>query len=98
MEAPKFTQAQAKAIFETLHNQTSPFTPMEKLIYDKYKDQFPVRLTGEASNFERLGNKVRQIEMDKFGEDYRNCWIKVYSNSKGEYFTSKYIGKRIYID
>jgi hypothetical protein len=91
------TQGQKKALFESLDNQKSEMTKAEQKFYNDHKNIFTVKLTGAAQNYERLNDKVRQINFDNFGENYRNCWIKIYNNSKGEYFYSSYTGKRIYL-
>ena len=93
-----FTEGQKKALFESLSNQKSEMTEAEQKFYNEYKNIFSVKLTGAASNFERLNNKVRLFNFDNFGENYKSCWIQIYENSKGEYFYSSYIGKRIYLD
>ena len=74
---------------------------MAKQEYDLLEELLllhPVKLTGEAKGYERLGDKVRMINLDTFGDRYNNCWLKVYTSNKGEYFTHAYTGgKRVYI-
>ena len=44
------------------------------------------------------GNKIRWINMDTFGEDYRFRYMTIKENSLGRYVTSEYFGGRVYIE
>ena len=99
MEISKLTTGQKNALLQSLINQTSPMTSGEKSMFDQLKnDAIEIVETEKGWEVERFGNKVRQIDIDTFGEDYRNCWIQLYETSKGVFFTSSYFGnKRIYL-
>jgi hypothetical protein len=92
------TEAQLKALSQSLERQKSPKTPMEKEVMMLLRDMFSEKLTGKAKGYKRFGNYVKMIDMDTFGEDYRNNWIKIQESDKGEFFVHQYTGgKRVYI-
>lgn len=99
MTAANLTIGQQRFLLESLSNQTSPMTSAEEILLNELLELHPVKLTGAAAGYERKGDKVRMINMDTFGDRWNNCWIKIYSSSKGEYFTHYYTGsKRVYLD
>jgi len=101
MTTLNYTQGQKQALWDSLTKQTSPMTQSEKALYNELIKEFGELVFEEGANYPTLirkGNKVKFISLDTFGEDYRNCWLKIYTTSKGEYFTSTYVGKRIYLN
>jgi len=99
MNISNLTTGQQQALFVSLSNQTSKMTQSEKDVLEELTTMFSEKLTGEASGYERVGNKVRMINMDTFGDRYNNCWLKIYTSNKGEFFTHSYTGnKRVYLD
>jgi hypothetical protein len=99
MKASNFPLNVQKALLESLSNQTSPMTRSEVELLEELMELYPVALKGNAMGYERKGDYVRMMNMDTFGERYNNCWIKIYTTSKGEYFTHAYTGsKRVYLD
>jgi hypothetical protein len=99
MTVSNFTIGQQKFLLESLSSQTSPMTPAEEALLNELLELHPVALTGDAAGYERKGDYVRMINMDTFGDRYNNCWIKIYTSSKGEFFTHTYTGgKRVYLD
>ena len=70
-------------------------TVSERVLFNELREELAERLDGDASGFIRCGNFVKMINMDTFGDRYNSCWIKVYSDNSGEYFTSSYVGRRI---
>jgi hypothetical protein len=99
MKASNFPVNVQKALLESLSNQTSLMTSSEVELLNELMELHPIALTGNAAGYERKGNQVRMVSMDTFGERYNNCWIKIYTSSKGEFFTHAYTGgKRVYID
>jgi hypothetical protein len=92
------TLQQKIALSESLEKQKSPMTPAEKSMMYELREEFAEPITnGDAKGFKRFNNYVKMIDMDTFGDRWNNTWIKIYENTKGEYFTSTYIGKRVYI-
>jgi hypothetical protein len=99
MKASNFPIHVQKALLVSLINQTSPMTPSEEALLNELLELHPIALTGNGAGYERKGNYVRMINLDTFGERYNNCWIKIYTTLKGEYFTHAYTGsKRVYLD
>ena len=99
MKASNFPTNVQKALLVSLSNQTSIMTISELQLLNELIELHPVALKGYASGYERKGNYVRMINLDTFGERYNNCWIKIYTTNKGEYFTHTYTGnKRVYLD
>lgn len=98
MKASKLTIGQQKFLLESLEKQTSPKTKAENSLLNELRDLFSEELDGDATGFKRCGNYVKQTQIDTFGERYNNCWIKIHTSGKGEYFTSSYMGRRIYIN
>ena len=101
MKATNYPVEVQKALLESLTNQKSPKTPAEVNLLSELRDIFAEECEVDGYNktdFKRVGNYIKMADMDTFGEDYRNKWVKIKSNSKGEYFTIKYLGNnRIYI-
>ena len=100
LDIMNYTEGQKKALLESLKAQSSPMTQGEKSLLAELKEYFTTIVsTIEGLKVERLGDKVRILEMDTFGEDYRNRWIKLRYTSKGEFFSCYYWGnKRMYLD
>ncbi len=99
MDYALFTTGQQKAMLESLNNQKVIAGP-------ELKHRNALRLilaeevTTECGRYTvlRSGDFVRLIAIDTCGDNYRNCWLKVNSTQKGEYFTSTYLGAgRIYL-
>ena len=98
MSIKNLTAGQKKALLISLSNQSSPMTTGEKALLKQLKeDAIEIVETAQGWPVQKLGNKVRQIDLDTFGEDYRNCWIKLQESEKGVFFYSAYFGKRIYL-
>jgi hypothetical protein len=97
MEIKHLTLGQKKGLLDMLSNQKSKMTPNERKIYNLLRDDLSENLSGDAFGFKRCGNYVKMINMDTFGDRYNNCWIKIYSDNNGEYFKSKYLGRRVRI-
>jgi hypothetical protein len=99
MDTSRFTKGQKEALLQSLSNQKSPMTRGEKALFEQLrKEAIVIVKTQSGCEFEMFENKVRQIGMDTFGEDYRNRWIKLKESSNGVYFTASYFGnKRIYL-
>ena len=99
MNISKLTIGQQKSLLDSLEKQVSKRTPSETSTMNELRDILSEEIDGgDAKGFKRCGNHVKMINLDTFGERYNNCWIKIYESSKGEFFTSSYIGKRIYIN
>jgi hypothetical protein len=99
MKASNFPIHVQKALLESLSNQTSQMTHSEMNLLEELLELHPIALKGNGAGYERKGDSVRMINMDTFGDSYKNCWIKIYTSSKGEYFTHAYTGgKRVYLD
>lgn len=101
MRIENLTLGQKKALLESLEKQKSKKTPPEVKTLNDLREFFaePVDVEefGEGF-FKRCGDFIKMIDMDTFGENYRNNWVKLKETSKGEYFTSFYTGgKRIYL-
>ena len=100
MNITTLTPGQREALKASLENQAAPMTPAEiRTLRALTQEEMTIEETLDGIRMERQGDKVRMIEMDTFGEDYRNRWIKIQSTEKGEYFTSYYLGnKRKYLN
>lgn len=100
MNIEHLTEGQAKFLLESLERQKSKKTQAETILLNDLRERFSeVIEQGSAKGFKRCGDYVKMINMDTFGDNYKNNWIKVKQNTKGEYFIMKYLGnKRIYID
>lgn len=58
-----------------------------------------IETTLEGVEVYRVGNRVKLVNMDTFGEVYRNNWLKVSNTDKGEFFVSSYMGgMRVYLN
>jgi hypothetical protein len=98
MNIKNLTDGQKEALLISLSNQSSPMTTGEKSLLKQLKeDAIEIVETAKGWSVQKLGNKVRQINIDTFGEDYRNCWVKLQESGKGIFFYSAYFGKRIYL-
>jgi hypothetical protein len=97
MEIKNLTIGQKKALIISLENQVSKKTPSEvKLLNELREDLAEVEIFGGFA-FLVCGSYAKQLEMDKFDEDYRNSWIKIKESGKGFFITSYYTGnKRLY--
>lgn len=106
MTTSNFTTAQKKGLFVMLRDQQSQMTQSEKELYEillkefrNCKDEFLAEIvTFEGIEFYKCGKFVKQTEIDTFGEDYRNCWMKIQESGKGFFVNPSYIGRRIYLD
>ena len=103
----KLTKGQREELYISLKNQTSQKTNSEKLVLKELIKEFSNVLNDkfadkveciEGGLFFRIGDFVKIVNMDKFGDDWRNTWVKVYESSKGEFFKMAYLGgKRTYL-
>ena len=100
MEVSNLTIGQQKFLLESLTNQKGPMTPLEKRKLNKLRDLFAEECVVDGDkNFKRVGGFVKMVNMDTFGDNYKNNWIKVRRTDKGEYITMLYTGnKRMYLN
>lgn len=101
MNISNLTIGQKKALLKSLESQKSPMTKSEKIALNALRFDLSEEITAEEGRFTllRVGNLVRMIDIDTFGEDYRIRWVKVKENRKGEFFNIQYLsGSRIFID
>ena len=76
-------------------NQNFPIVKLE--IYANNPSYNKKNFESEAL-FDFSNEKIKFINLDTFGDDYRFNWIKVKENSKGFYIDFEYYGGRIYIE
>lgn len=92
MNISNLTSGQKKGIYEMLNGSTS-LTPSESKALRDLKLFFgDVVTTDFKLDFEvsKNGKKVRAINLDTFGEDYRNNWLSVKEDSKGFFIRMSY--------
>lgn len=101
MNTATLTTGQKNALLTSLMAQKSPKTPAEKATEAALFDELAEIVTIEGTNTELylFNGKVKHVNLDTCGDNYRNCWMKLNETSKGEYFTSSYYGNsRKYIN
>lgn len=100
----RFSNCQLKGIIAMIKDQKTPLTDFENKLIEEIKKEKPelwydvvIATNGKSNISTQLlitddGKKVRLENMDKFGDDYRNRWISLQSNGKGQFFISSYLG------
>ena len=96
-----------KEFFEKLNDILNTFKqggnvnnnfPIVKLkIYANNQSYNNKRFENEAF-YDFFNEKIKFVNLDTFGDDYRFNWLKVKENSKGFYIDFEYYGGRIYIE
>jgi hypothetical protein len=72
--------------------------PIVKLKIYANNPSYNKRYFESEALFDFSNEKIKFINIDTFGDDYRFNWIKVKENSKGFYIDFEYYGGRIYIE
>lgn len=94
----RYNENQKKGVYEILKIGKNN-SPSEKKLLNQLREYFSkcyeLDNCGKVLIFDGL---VKEIEMDTCGSVYRFHWVKLRKTGLGEYYFSKYYGKRMYID
>jgi hypothetical protein len=98
MKATQYTLGQRKALYISLRNQACKMTDSERYLYNELRNEFSevmdVIFAEESKGMYILNGKAKQIQMDTFGDTYRNGWSKIKTDKDGdEYVRTAYLGK-----
>jgi len=83
--------------FDEGGNVNNNFPIVKLKIYANNQSYNNKRFENEAF-YDFFNEKIKFVNLDTFGDDYRFNWLKVKENSKGFYIEFEYYGGRIYIE
>jgi len=93
----KFTKGQKEAMLKSLLNAKSNTIADNKLKFALMDDLAEGDKTASFGIIVCMGY-AKMINIDTFGEAYREVWAKIRTTSKGDYINNSYTGGRMYLN